>query len=51
MDCIVHGVTKSWTLLSNFHRYTLFFFKFLAFNIIDLENHCMFQSFISFISD
>ena len=26
MDCIVHGVTKSWTLLSNFHRYTLFFF-------------------------
>ena len=22
MDCIVHGVTKSWTRLSNFHIYT-----------------------------
>ena len=23
MDCIVHGVTKSWTRLSNFHCHTL----------------------------
>ena len=23
MDCIVHGVTKSWTRLSNFHFHTL----------------------------
>ena len=25
MDCIVHGVTKSWTQLSNFHLNTLMF--------------------------
>ena len=23
MDCIVHGVTKSWTRLSNFHFHTI----------------------------
>ena len=25
MDCIVHGVTKSWTQLSDFHSHFLFF--------------------------
>ena len=24
MDCIVHGVTKSWTRLSDFHFFTFF---------------------------
>ena len=27
MDCIVHGVTKSWTLLSEFHLLTYMIFK------------------------
>ena len=31
MDCIVHGVTKNWTWLSNFHIYTLFIFAYFIY--------------------
>ena len=34
MDYIVHGVTKSWTWLSNFH------FHFLKNQMINSNNHC-----------
>ena len=34
MDYIVHGVTKSWTWLSNFH------FHFLENQMINSNNHC-----------
>ena len=35
MDCIVHGVTKSWTQLSDFHLNTLMF----SFNDNTTEAH------------
>ena len=37
MDCIVHGVAKSWTRLSNFH-----------FHIINSTDHVIFQLPVSF---
>ena len=51
-----HGLYSPWgheeldTTEQLSHVYS-FFFKFLTFNIINLENHCMFQSFVSFISE
>ena len=35
MDCIVHGVTESWTWLSDFHLLTLFLKLFLEYNNAD----------------
>ena len=32
MDCIVHGVTKSWTQLSNFHFTSILFTTSESFN-------------------
>ena len=46
MDCILHGVTKSWTLLSNFH----FHFPstgaevWIFVDYIKSENRCKFLS-------
>ena len=36
MDCIVHGVTKSWTQLHDFH----FHFFSDRFSFLGLQNHC-----------
>ena len=41
MDCIVHGVAKSWTLLSNFHTLYIyiyiFFFRYIFFYLYILR--------------
>ena len=46
MDCIVHGVAKSWTWLSNFHSVNIFFTSctwFLAITVIDINKFLPFS--------
>ena len=54
MDCIVHGVTKSWTQLSDFHNLTTsretivcvheFYYKELAHVAMEGEKFCSHQA-------